>query len=83
MQVIQGQEREKTNQISNQDEDYNRQGKKSKKCSMCTIIMMVLTCVAWITWIVCRFTIGGMCDRPELASNFEKSLYLGRWYQMF
>ena len=55
----------------------------SKKFSTWTIVMMVLTCVAWTGWIVCRFTVGGMCAKPELASNFDKDLYLGRWYQMY
>ena len=55
----------------------------SKKFSNWTIVMMVLTCVAWTAWIVCRLTVGGMCAKPSLASNFDKSLYLGRWYQMY
>ena len=44
---------------------------------------MVLTCIAWTGWIVCRLTIGGMCAKPDLAENFDTSLYLGRWYQMY
>ena len=52
----------------------------SKKFSTWTIVMMVLTCIAWTAWIVCRLTVGGMCAKPELASNFDKNLYLGRWY---
>ena len=51
-----------------------------KKLSCWTISLIVLTAVAWTAWIVCRLTIGGMCDRPEPATNFDKSLYLGRWY---
>ena len=58
-------------------------GENSKKYSKWTITMMVLTSVAWTAWIVCRLTIGGMCDRPEPATNFSKETYLGRWYQQF
>ena len=55
----------------------------NKKFSCWTIAMMTITAVSWTLWIVARLTIGGMCDRPEPATNFDKSLYLGRWYQQF
>merc|ERR1712087_832716 len=28
-------------------------------------------------------TVGGYCARPELAENFTKESYLGRWYEMY
>ena len=67
------------NQVTMADDEQ----KNSKKYSGWTIVMMVLTSVAWASWIVCRLTIGGMCDRPETAQNFTKASYLGRWYQQF
>ena len=61
--------------------DDDEQQKKSRKYSGWTIVMMTLTSIGWAAWIVCRLTIGGMCDRPETAQNFTKESYLGRWNQ--
>ena len=47
------------------------------------IFCSVITAVTWIVWLVCRLTVGGMCERPELAENFVKADYLTRWYQMY
>ena len=42
-----------------------------------------ITAAFWITWLVLRLTVGGDCPRPELEADFDKDLYLGRWYEMF
>ena len=42
-----------------------------------------ITAALWIGWLILRLTVGGDCPRPELASNFDRDQYLGRWYEMF
>ena len=47
------------------------------------IFCTIMTVITWTGWIVARLTVGGMCERPELAENFVAADYLGRWYQMY
>ena len=42
-----------------------------------------ITAAMWIGWLVVRILFGGDCPQPDLASNFDRDLYLGRWYEMF
>ena len=56
---------------------------EKKGMSGVMIFCWVMTAVTWTAWIVCRLTVGGMCDRPELADNFVATDYLGRWYQLY
>merc|ERR1712228_409960 len=56
---------------------------RMKKLTGWTIALLVLTVVGWTAWAIARFTVGGYCARPELAENFTKESYLGRWYEMY
>ena len=42
-----------------------------------------ITAALWLAWLILRLTIGGDCPRPELSSTFDRTAYLGRWYEMF
>ena len=46
-------------------------------------IWTALTALIWIGYMVSRFTMGGLCERPSLVENFDRSQYLGRWYEMY
>ena len=41
------------------------------------------TAAVWISFIVCRIVTGGSCPAVELDASFDRTAYLGRWYEMF
>ena len=47
------------------------------------IKLTAATCIIWSAWLISYLSIGGLCDAPDLADNFEKEDYLGRWHQQF
>ena len=40
-----------------------------------------LTALVWVGYLGARVTVGGMCERPTLVENFDRTQYLGRWYE--
>ena len=71
------------NTIQMENDQLLENSSKNKKWTCCTKTMLALTGTLWAGWAVARFTIGGSCSRPDLAENFEKPAFLGRWYQAF
>ena len=46
-------------------------------------IWAIITGLIWVSYLVVRLLTGGNCERPELVKDFDRTKYLGRWYEMY